>query len=907
MAETEHPLLLKADGEENQLAKKTWVETKKLWNIVGPAIFSRVTTYSMLVITQAFAGHLGDLELAGISIANNVIVGLDFGLLLGMASALETLCGQAYGAKKYYMLGVYLQRSWIVLFLCCFLLLPLHLFASPFLKLLGQPDDVSEVSGIASISMIPLLFSFAFQLPLQRFLQSQLKNRVIAWISLLALIVHIVISWLFVYQWQLGVVGIVMTQNFSWWVLVFGCLAYTVWGGCPLTWTGFSMEAFSGLWDFAKLSAASGVMLCLENWYFKILILMTGNLKNAEIAVDALSICMTINSWELMIPFAFFAGIGVRVANELGAGNGKGAKFATIVAVVQSMIIGFFFWLLIILYNDRIGWIFTNSEPVLTAVNQLSILLAFTVLLNSVQPILSGVAVGSGWQKYVAYINLGCYYLIGVPLGFVMGWGFDLGVKGIWAGMIFGGTATQTVILAIITIRCDWEKEKNRETAEDGGRLAMAETEHPLLLKDESFSVGGENQLAKKTWVETKKLWNIVGPAIFSRVTSYSMLVITQAFAGHLGDLELAGISIANNVLLGFDVGLLLGMASALETLCGQAYGAKKYYMLGVYMQRSWIVLFLYCILLLPLYLFASPFLKLMGQPDDVSEVSGIAAIKNRETAEDGGGGRLAMAETEHPLLLKDESFSDGGENQLAKKTWVETKKLWNIVGPAIFSRVTSYSMLVITQAFAGHLGDLELAGISIANNVIVGFDFGLLLGMASALETLCGQAYGAKKYYMLGVYMQRSWIVLFLCCILLLPLYLFASPFLKLMGQPDDVAEVSGIAAMCMIPLHFSFAFQFPLQRFLQSQLKNQVIAWMSLVALIVHIAVSWLFVYQLQLGVIGTAMTLNFSWWVLVFGCFGYTVWGGCPLTWTGFSMEAFVGLWDFTKLSAASGVML
>ncbi|MBD4018500.1 hypothetical protein GUI04_05595, partial [Xanthomonas citri pv. citri] len=83
-------------------------------------------------------------------------------------------------------------------------------------------------------------------------------------------------------------------------------------------------------------------------------------------------------------------------------------------------------------------------------------------------------------------------------------------------------------------------------------------------------------------------------------------------------------------------------------------------------------------------------------------------------------------------------------------------------------------------QAFAGHLGDLELAAISIATSVIVGFDFGLLLGMASALETLCGQAYGAKNYRMLGVYLQRSWIVLFLCCLLLLPLYIFASPVLK-------------------------------------------------------------------------------------------------------------------------------
>lgn len=66
---------------------------------------------------------------------------------------------------------------------------------------------------------------------------------------------------------------------------------------------------------------------------------------------------------------------------------------------------------------------------------------------------------GSGWQSYVAYINLGCYYLIGVPLGFVMGWVFKQGVMGVWAGMIFGGTAVQTIVLAVITIRCDWDKE----------------------------------------------------------------------------------------------------------------------------------------------------------------------------------------------------------------------------------------------------------------------------------------------------------------------------------------------------------------------------------------------------------------------------------------------------------------
>ncbi|KAF5176783.1 Detoxification-like protein, partial [Thalictrum thalictroides] len=92
--------------------------------------------------------------------------------------------------------------------------------------------------------------------------------------------------------------------------MVFGLFGYTVFGGCPLSWSGFSTQAFSGLWDFLKLSAASGVMLCLENWYYRILILMTGNLKNAKIAVDALSVCQSINGWEMMIPLAFFASTG---------------------------------------------------------------------------------------------------------------------------------------------------------------------------------------------------------------------------------------------------------------------------------------------------------------------------------------------------------------------------------------------------------------------------------------------------------------------------------------------------------------------------------------------------------------------------------------------------------------------
>lgn len=159
----------------------------------------------------------------------------------------------------------------------------------------------------------------------------------------------------------------------------------------------------------------------------------------------------------------------------------------------------------------------------------------------------------------------------------------------------------------------------------------------------------------------------------------------------------------------------------------------------------------------------------------------------------------------------------------------------------------------------------------------------------------------------MLGVYLQRSWVVLFLSSILLLPMFVFATPMLKFIGQPDEVAEQAGLVAIWLIPFHLSFPFQFTLQRFLQCQLKTSIIAWVSGGALVTHVILSWVFVYKMRVGIVWIALTIDFSWWVSVLGMLCYTLFGGCSHSWTGFSVEAFVGLWDFFKLSLASGVML
>ncbi|KAG2405442.1 hypothetical protein LR48_Vigan03g202500 [Vigna angularis] len=448
------------DEEEEELSlwKRFWIESKVMWIVAAPAICTRFSTFGLNVISQSFVGHIGSRELAAFALVYTVLIRFANGVLLGMASALSTLCGQAFGAKEYSMMGVYLQRSWIVLFITALCLLPVFVFTSPLLTLLGQDESIAQVAGIISIWSIPIMFAFIISFTCQTFLQSQSKNVIIAFLAAFSIVIHVFLSWLLTMNFNFGLPGAMISTILAYWIPNVGQLIFVTCGWCSDTWKGFSFLAFKDLWPVVKMSLSAGAMLCLELWYNTILVLLTGNMKNAEVAIDALSICLNINGWEMMIALGFMAAASVRVANELGKGSAKAAKFSIVVSVLTSLAIGFFLFLFFLFFRERLAYIFTTDKDVAVAVGDLSPLLSISILLNSVQPVLSGVAIGAGWQSIVAYVNLGCYYIIGIPVGIVLGNFLDLQVKGIWIGMLFG-TFIQTVVLTVITYKTDWDEQ----------------------------------------------------------------------------------------------------------------------------------------------------------------------------------------------------------------------------------------------------------------------------------------------------------------------------------------------------------------------------------------------------------------------------------------------------------------
>ncbi|KAJ1691978.1 hypothetical protein LUZ63_016133 [Rhynchospora breviuscula] len=436
------------------------IELQLLMPIAGPAVVVYALNNALSISTQIFSGHLGNLELAASSLGNNGIQVFAYGFMLGMGSAVETLCGQAYGAQKYEMLGIYLQRSTVLLMATAILLTVLYAFSKPILILLGESPEIASTAAIFVYGLIPQIFAYAANFLVQKFLQAQSIVAPSAYISAAMVVVHLVCSWVVVYKLGVGIFGASLVLSLSWWVIVGAQFLYIVISPrCRCTWTGFSWQAFSGLPEFLKLSTnSSAVMLCLEAWYFQILILITGLLEDAQLALDSLTVCLTLAGCVFMISVGFNAAASVRVGNELGAGHAKAAEFSVVVVTLVSFIISVTLALILLACRDYISYIFTEGETVAHAVSDMSPLLATILILNGIQPVLSGVAVGCGWQTFVAYVNVGCYYIVGVPLGIFLGFKFKLGAKGIWAGML-GGTSMQTLILVWVTFRTDWKKE----------------------------------------------------------------------------------------------------------------------------------------------------------------------------------------------------------------------------------------------------------------------------------------------------------------------------------------------------------------------------------------------------------------------------------------------------------------
>ncbi|BFG14630.1 hypothetical protein CerSpe_009040 [Prunus speciosa] len=461
----ESPLLPAPQEHESQTTKgkltkdKIIEEVKKQLSLAGPLVSSNFLLFGMQVISVMYVGHLGELALAGASMATSFATVTGLSLIIGMSFALDTFCGQSYGAKQYHMLGIHLQRAMLVLLLVCIPLSIIWFNAGRILEFLGQDPEIAAAAGSYARFLIPCLFAYAVNQCHSRFLQSQ--NNVVPMIvsTGTATLLHLIVCWVLVYKTSLGYRGAAVANSISYWISALTLVIYVrVSPSCKHTWTGFSKDAFRGILNFLKLSVPSAVMISLEIWSFEMMVLLSGFLPNPKLETSVLSISLNTCSMVFMIPMAFSGAASTRVSNQLGAGQPRLAVLAVRVALSIVILEGILIGTVLILGRKVWGYCYSSEMEVVNYVGEMLILVAISHFFDGLQSVLSGVIRGSGQQKIGAYVNLGAYYLMGIPTSVVLAFVLHLGGKGLWIGIIVA-LFSQTLFLAIIITRTDWEKE----------------------------------------------------------------------------------------------------------------------------------------------------------------------------------------------------------------------------------------------------------------------------------------------------------------------------------------------------------------------------------------------------------------------------------------------------------------
>jgi MATE family multidrug resistance protein len=260
----------------------------------------------------------------------------------------------------------------------------------------------------------------------------------------------------------------------------------------------------------------------------------------------------------------------------------------------------------------------------------------------------------------------------------------------------------------------------------------------------------------------------------------------------------------------------------------------------------------------------------------------------------------------EEPLLVPLPRPTVSGSESAA----TEAKRLLRLACPLVVSFILRNAVQMVSVMFVGHLGELPLAGASLAASLanVTGFSF--LSGMASALDTLCGQAFGAGQYGLLGVYKQRAALVLALASVPVALVWASAGSILLAIGQDPDIAAEAGAYARWLIPSLAAFVPLTCLTRFLQAQSVVAPMMASSGATALTHVFVCYALVYKLGMGSKGAALSAAVSYGTnLTILALYVRMSGACKKTWTGFSREAFTitGLRGFAKLAVPSAMMI
>ncbi|KAK6792597.1 hypothetical protein RDI58_011678 [Solanum bulbocastanum] len=461
------PIDVQVDDEEEQLHKwptpsEAFEEMKEIGKIAGPTAITGLVLYSRSMISMLFLGYLGELELAGGSLSIGFANITGYSVISGLAMGMEPICGQAYGAKQMKLLGITLQRTVLLLLSTSIPISFMWLNMKRILLWCGQDEDISNMAHTFILFAIPDLFFLSLLHPLRIYLRTQNITLPLTYCSAISVLVHVPLNFLLVRYCDLGIAGVALAMvltNLNFFLLLCSFVYFS--GVYKDSWVAPSMDCVRGWSSLLALAIPTCVSVCLEWWWYEFMILLCGLLANPKATIASMGILIQTTSLVYVFPSSLSLGVSTRVGNELGANRPHRARISMIVSLFCAMALGLGAMLFTTLMRHKWGGFFTKDVEILKLTSIALPIVGLCELGNCPQTTGCGVLRGSARPTIGANINLGSFYLVGMPVAILVGFILKKGFGGLWIGLL-AAQASCAILMLYVLCKTDWNVQVER-------------------------------------------------------------------------------------------------------------------------------------------------------------------------------------------------------------------------------------------------------------------------------------------------------------------------------------------------------------------------------------------------------------------------------------------------------------
>jgi MATE family multidrug resistance protein len=422
-----------------------------------PVIIGQLGFIMMGVVDSVMVGEIGAAPLAGASLGNSFFF-LIFIIGLGVAMSVTPLIAILVGAERFSECGIYFRQSLIVNMSLGLILMVIIVFCSDLFEFFNQPPEVatqaSSYAKIIALSILPAMLFHTYKQFIEGFS-----------IMIPAMVIAITAN---------------IINAFANWVFIYGNLGMPALGLDGAGWATFSSRVFMALIialyvmnkEFFKkydvnfhfrnvnfkvikkilqIGLPSGFQYFFEVGAFSFAVIMIGWLGTNPLAAHQIAI--NLASITFMSVLGISAAGGIRVGNEVGKKDISEVRRAGFTAIIMGASVMFICGIIFITFNKFLPTLYIDDAAVVKIASSLLIIAAIFQVSDGTQGVGIGVLRGLMDVKIPTLITFVAYWVIALPIGYVLGFIFDFGVQGVWVGLLLGLTASATMLTIRFNIK----------------------------------------------------------------------------------------------------------------------------------------------------------------------------------------------------------------------------------------------------------------------------------------------------------------------------------------------------------------------------------------------------------------------------------------------------------------------